>query len=142
MHLGRSGSRITAIAALVTTTIAVTALSTIASGQVPAGVAADPALLADLMREGEGVYRICAACHGSAGEGLPGGQEAGPPLAGNVALSAVGGLLRQIINGGTYMPGLGGSLSDRRIAAVATYVRNSFGNTFGIVTEEQVAAAR
>jgi len=34
------------------------------------------------------------------------------------------------------------SLTDREIAAVATYIRNSFGNNHGIATEEEVAENR
>jgi mono/diheme cytochrome c family protein len=40
------------------------------------------------------------------------------------------------------MPGFGAALSDREVAAVATYVRNSFGNEYGIVGEEAAAADR
>src|SRR5215207_8553845 len=98
MPVKRSATRMTAIAALAATTLAV-ALSSVAQGQTPAPVAPaaapaapaaaapaaepDPVLLADLMREGQGVFRTCAACHGTEGEGLPGGQEAGPRLQGN-----------------------------------------------------------
>jgi mono/diheme cytochrome c family protein len=39
------------------------------------------------------------------------------------------------------MPPFNG-LSDRQVAAVATYIRNSWGNEFGIVTEAQIAAYR
>jgi len=33
-------------------------------------------------------------------------------------------------------------MTDREIAAVATYVRNSFGNKLGIATEEEVGGNR
>lgn len=143
MSVRRSGTRVTSIAALATT-LAIAA-SSIAQSQTPAPAVpegVDPVLFADLMREGQGVFRTCAACHGSQGEGLPGGQEAGPALAGNLLLVSTPQLLYQIINGGAYMPGFGANLDDRRIAAVATFVRNSWGNSFGIVTEAEVAAAR
>jgi mono/diheme cytochrome c family protein len=34
------------------------------------------------------------------------------------------------------------TLTDRQIAAVATYIRNSFGNSYGIATEDEVAGFR
>ena len=61
-----------------------------------------------------------------------------PALAGNSSLRSVGVIVFQVINGGDYMPPFGG-LSNQQIAAVATYIRNSFGNDFGIATEEDVA---
>ncbi len=39
------------------------------------------------------------------------------------------------------MPGFGG-LSDDEVAAVATFVRSSWGNEFGPVTAAEVAAER
>lgn len=143
MSVNRRGIRMTAIAALAATTFAV-AMSSVAQGQTPpvAPEGVDPVLFADLMREGQGVFRTCAACHGTEGEGMPGGQEAGPRLQGNLILLSTPQLLYQIMNGGAYMPGFAANLNDRRMAAVATYVRNSWGNNYGIVTEAEVAAAR
>ncbi|KGQ22909.1 c-type cytochrome [Thermus filiformis] len=105
-------------------------------GAVPAGV--DPAL----MEKGKAVYEAnCAACHQANGQGLPG---AFPPLAGNPNLQDVGhvisvtknGLQGPItVNGQTYngvMPGFP-QLSDEEVKAVATYIRNSWGNAFGPV---------
>ncbi len=40
------------------------------------------------------------------------------------------------------MPGFGGQLDDQKVAAVATYIRNSWGNDFGPVTPAEVAAKR
>lgn len=97
----------------------------------------DPAQVAQLINEGETVYeRRCATCHGNEG----GGSQA-PALAGNNLLASRSTVLSQIILGGAYMPAFG-NLSDHEIAAVATFIRNSFGNEFGPVTEEQVTAAR
>lgn len=99
--------------------------------------AADPALLEALMGEGGGLYRRnCAECHGDEGQG-----GAGEVLAGDGLLADATVVARQIIHGGAYMPPFG-RLTDRNIAAVATFVRNSFGNSFGIVTEADVAANR
>jgi mono/diheme cytochrome c family protein len=98
---------------------------------------ADPALMRALMSEGQTVFsRNCARCHGADGEG---GE--GPRFIGYDRLSFAGVIISQVINGGAYMPPFP-ALSDRQIAAVATYIRNSFGNEFGIVTEDQVATRR
>lgn len=106
----------------------------------PVAAAGDD-LFAAFMEEGGAVYgRICAACHGAQGN---------ESLASHVVLLAdndrLGNerlVLRRVIHGSGYMPGFGGALSDREVAAVATYVRNSFGNDFGIVGEEAAAASR
>jgi mono/diheme cytochrome c family protein len=95
-----------------------------------------------LMKKGEQVYQQnCAACHQANGQGLPG---AFPPLAGNPNLQDVGHVLSVIknglqgpitVNGQTYngaMPGFP-QLSDEEAKAVATYIRNSWGNAFGPV---------
>ena len=98
-------------------------------------------LFAAYMEEGAQVFgRICASCHGINGD---------ESLASHVVLLANNGrlenqrlVLRRVIHGSGYMPGFGAALSDREVAAVATYVRNSFGNEFGIVGEEAAAADR
>jgi cbb3-type cytochrome c oxidase subunit III len=93
----------------------------------------------------------CAACHQSAGQG----SATYPPLAGNPDLAAVdpSGIIATIvngrsgpltINGKTYngtMPAWKGELSNADIAAVATFVRSSWGNHAPGVTEQQVASA-
>ncbi|MGD9507009.1 MAG: cytochrome c [Geminicoccaceae bacterium] len=90
-----------------------------------------------MVREGEPLYRSnCAACHGAEGQG-----GAGPALAGYARLEAVGTVATQIVHGGAYMPAFG-NLSDDQIAAIATYIRNSWGNSFGPVTPADVAAVR
>ena len=40
------------------------------------------------------------------------------------------------------MPAFGKKLSDKEIAAVATYIRTSWGNNFGPIDPQQVANAR
>jgi len=98
----------------------------------------EPEEIAALVEEGEEVFdRRCAACHGGDG----GGGE-GPALAGNDRLASRSAVLSQILLGGAYMPPFGTVLSDHEVAAVATFIRNSFGNAFGPITEDQVAAAR
>jgi predicted lipoprotein with Yx(FWY)xxD motif/cytochrome c5 len=110
-----------------------------AATQQPGGAAAQTdALLAQLKTEGQAVYaRICVACHGAEGQG-----GVGVRLAGNSQLRNARYIAGLIIGGGQQMPAFGRLLSDREIAAVATYVRNSWGNQFGVITEEEVKAAR
>lgn len=65
------------------------------------------------------------------------------PLAGNEKVS--GGpdyLVWAIITGPGYMPEFGPVLSDEQIAAIATFIENSWGNANGIVLPEDVKAVR
>ena len=85
-----------------------------------------------LIAEGASVYRNrCARCHGNNGQGQWYGHDAAPRLDGNFARLSVRGIAVQVIQGGTYMPPFD-SLTDREIAAVATYIRNSLGNNYGL----------
>jgi predicted lipoprotein with Yx(FWY)xxD motif/cytochrome c5 len=93
---------------------------------------------AELMTAGGNLYsRHCAACHGRQG-----GGGAGPRLAGNGDLENNTRVVRQILNGGPFMPPFGNVLSDDEAAAVATFIRNSWGNSFGPIGEEEVSAQR
>lgn len=95
-----------------------------------------------LTDQGGRLYRSrCAKCHGRKGEGQRQGHDAAPRLVGNFARLSVEEIAVQVIRGGSYMPPFD-SLTDREIAAVATYIRNSFGNDLGIATEAEVAANR
>lgn len=95
-----------------------------------------------LTADGAGIYRShCARCHGKKGEGQRSGHDAAPRLGGNFARLSVAEMTAQIIRGGAYMPPFG-ALSDREIAAVASHVRTSFGNSLGPVTEEDVTRSR
>lgn len=106
------------------------------------GATPTPESLNALMAEGGSVYRNrCAKCHGRNGEGQQESHDAAPRLGGNFAHLSVGEIAVRVIRGGSYMPPFG-SLTDREIAAVATYVRNSFGNNLGIASEEEVAENR
>ena len=109
----------------------------------PNEVAPAPVSQDVLIAEGASVYRNrCARCHGRNGQGQWYGHDAAPRLDGNFArLSVVRRIAVQVIQGGTYMPPFA-SLTDREIAAVTTYIRNSFGNNHGIATEEEVAEIR
>ena len=116
----------------------------------PAPAAAPPA--AALARGGKVYEQQCAQCHGEQGQGQPG---AFPPLAGNraVQLADPTNVLRVVLQGG-YLPATAGNprphgmppfqhlLSDEDVAAVATYVRSSWGNQAGGVGTIEVYRAR
>jgi len=105
-------------------------------------------LLTELIAEGEDLYaRNCAGCHGAEGEGTVGPRLATGPAPDFVQSSVVksaGSLAAQILSGNPDrgMPALGGNLTDREVAAIGTYVRNSWGNDFGILPETSVATRR
>ncbi len=102
---------------------------------------ADDVDMAALMKEGAAVFaRICSTCHGANGDEAL--VEHAAILANNSRLENASRVLRRIIHGGGYMPPVGQDLSDREVAAVATFVRNSFGNDFGPVGEEEAAEMR
>jgi cbb3-type cytochrome c oxidase subunit III len=81
----------------------------------------------------------CAACHGANGEG-----GIGPALAGNphVNIANPTAMLTTILQGRNVMPSWRGQLSASDIAAVATFVRSSWGNRVGAVTVQQVTAIK
>ncbi len=125
----------------------------LASLVTTAAVAAETAKPdADTMKRGQAVYsRTCIACHQPTGAGLP---PVFPPLAGSewVAMDAsvavrniVQGMVGPItVKGATYngmMPPVAG-VTDKDIADVVTYVRNSFGNSGAEVTEAEVKAIK
>lgn len=113
--------------------VAFTSLSMIA---IPAwGQGAAPAAAPD----GAAVYDSagCSGCHGANGEG-----GVGPALAGNLNLRDGTAVIGQIVSGGEVMPAFVDILDSDQIAAVATYVRNSWGNDFGEVTAADVASYR
>ena len=76
----------------------------------------------------------CVGCHQSTGRGIPG---VFPPLAGNgvVLASDPADILKIILlgippqSGLVAMPSFAGGMSDQQIAALANYVRTSWGNT-------------
>jgi nitrite reductase (NO-forming) len=128
-------------------------LLALASLVTTAAVAAETAKPdAETMKRGQAVYsRTCSACHQPTGMGIP---PVFPPLAGSewVAMDAsvavrniVQGMQGPItVKGATYngmMPPVGG-VTDKDIADVVTYVRNSFGNSGAEVTEAEVKAIK
>jgi len=92
----------------------------------------------------------CSSCHGATGQGVAGSF---PPLANNPTVTGdpnkvigivLGGLHEPItVNGQSYngqMPPWKGTLTDKQIADVITYIRSSFGNNASAVTPAQVSA--
>ncbi len=113
------------------------------------------------MRRGAEVYEArCADCHGKVGEGALAGEAASgrravPPLAGNraVTMHRADNAILAVIRGGfppatagnprPYgMPPLGQDLNDDEIAAVVTFIRNSWGNQAGAVRQHEVVRMR
>lgn len=80
---------------------------------------------------------VCSSCHGASG-----GGGLGPRLVGNERLADLPRIARMVINGSGYMPAVGRQMSDEQLAAVFTFIRNSWGNEFGPVEPEEVRAAR
>jgi putative membrane-bound dehydrogenase-like protein len=125
------------------------AAATSDSASCPAPVAPTRAQLQD----GRKVYSTtCAACHQASAQGLP---EKYPPLAGSEWVTGderrllrivLQGLTGDIdVGGETYngaMPGWGAILKDADVAAVATYLRNSFGNRASAIAPTTVAGVR
>jgi len=92
----------------------------------------------ELMKQGEALFTVnCESCHGSRGEG-----GAGPALVGNRKLVDADFVIRQIMYGSRFMPKFGEKLSDKEVAAVATFIRESWGNSFGVILEEGVKKHR
>lgn len=92
----------------------------------------------ELIKQGEKLFTDnCVFCHGSRGEG-----GSGPVLAGNKKLADADAVVKQILFGGHFMPPFKDKLSDKEVAAVATFIRNSWGNDFGVVLEDSVKKYR
>lgn len=95
----------------------------------------DPAFAA-VMEAGETLYTTtCVGCHGAQGEGPA------RVFAGNENLEYIVLIASQVIVGGEFMPAFP-ELTDEEIAAIGTYIRNSWGNAFGIVLPEDIAQYR
>jgi mono/diheme cytochrome c family protein len=106
-----------------------------------------------MMRAGEAIYvDNCAACHTGAGTGIP---QLFPALKGSPSVQSAdpASLIRVVLRGaqsvatdpaptGPSMPALGWKLSDAEVAAVVTYIRNSWGNATSPVLASDVASAR
>ena len=97
--------------------------------------------VAALKGEGMVVYgRECAPCHGADGQG----DGAGPPLNGVSALANKELVIKRILVGtpDTGMDPFAKVLTDRQIAAVATFVRTAWENAHGVVVDSDVKPIR
>ena len=109
------------------------------------------------MESGAVIYKqLCFACHGNDGKGTPmvgqPGVTLAPPLPKSPRVLGSGGsLVRTVLHGlqgpldGKTYPGQMlplGANDDEWVAAISTYVRNSFGNKGGPITKEFVAGIR
>jgi mono/diheme cytochrome c family protein len=123
---------------------------------LPAGSAEQTrALAADdpRMQAGGAIYQdLCSACHGPDGHGvafLIPSLAGSPAVASREPTSALQVLIRGARSVATAqeptapaMPSFGWQLTDAQIAAVVTYVRNSFGHTASPVSVDEVRKAR
>jgi mono/diheme cytochrome c family protein len=111
---------------------------------------------AAVMKAGQALYSLhCGTCHQPDGLGASSG-DARAKLVGNpvVQASNPASLINVILYGPHLaklpgpkrwkdMPGtFGEKLADEEVAAIASYVRNAWGNVAGAVTEEQLARRR
>lgn len=118
----------------------------------PGAAGAGAQVTLTLAEQGKSVYGNCVACHQPSGAGVPGQF---PPLAKSewvvgsekrfvaILLKGLSGPIE--VEGKTYngaMPAWEKTLSDKKIAAVASYVRANFGNQAPEISEAKVAAAR
>lgn len=113
----------------------------------------DAVLLATAQQDGEQIYNTrCMSCHQMEGRGVPGTF---PPLTNTEWVTGDKGRLIRLllhgvsgpmeVQGTTYsgtMPPWGGALDDEGIAAIATYIRTSWGNDASEVTADEVARVR
>lgn len=109
----------------------------------------DAAAAEHIFKTGAKLYeQHCAECHRADGRGIP---PAYPPLDGNRALTMGSAVnpIRVVLNGGfppattgnprPYgMPPFGQALNDQEVAAVVSYIRNSWGNRAGYVAPQEV----
>lgn len=79
----------------------------------------------------------CFVCHGEQGFG-----GVGPSFRDDHFLALSDYVIAQILIGRSVMPSFAETLSDQQIAAVATYIRESWGNKFGDVKADEVANTR
>lgn len=106
-----------------------------------------------VMKQGAAIYeKQCVECHRPNGEGMPPGY---PPLANNRSLTMTSAVnpIRMVLNGGyppatkgnprPYgMPPFGPFLSDTEVAAVVSYMRNSWGNQGLLISPVEVSRNR
>jgi mono/diheme cytochrome c family protein len=105
------------------------------------------------LERGRAVYEnICGLCHNTDGKGRP---AQAPPFAGSdwvlgspermirIPLSGLSGPVQvESTEWNLSMPAMGAALPDDDLAAVLTYIRQSWGNKASAITPEQVKAVR
>ncbi|PTY06734.1 cytochrome C [Verrucomicrobia bacterium LW23] len=105
------------------------------------------------MKEGKSAYgSICASCHQAGGGGQPGTY---PPLAGSEWVTGDSHVLIPIVLHGVHGPmtvagaqynnnmqAWGPTIKDKKMAAILTYIRQSWGNNASPVTPEEVGKIR
>lgn len=105
------------------------------------------------MKMGGNIYAAnCAACHNSNGRGIP---NLAASLANNPAIVASdpSSIITTVLQGGrgavtlgnptsAAMPSFAWKLSDEQVAAVSTYIRNSWGNAASAVPSEDITQRR
>lgn len=110
----------------------------------------------ETLQSGETVYNVnCGTCHLPTGLGSPDNETSGARLAGSPVVQSPNpaSLINVILYGPQppnpplpkrwkHMEGFADKLADEDIAALATYLRNSWGNIAGPVTVQQVAKQR
>jgi mono/diheme cytochrome c family protein len=131
-----------------------TATGQASSSGTAAAAAPDSAASSTAGADGATIYQRCAACHQVGGTGVPGVY---PPLAGSeIATGPAARPINIVLHGlsgpipvagkafNSTMPpfGTGVPMSDAEIAAVLTYVRQSWGNAAPPVTPADVARER
>ena len=110
------------------------------------------------MTRGEGIYKeLCYSCHGEDGrgnvrEGAAPGTTMAPPLAASTSVTGHRDYVIKVLLHGLTGPIAGqtysevmvpmGTNNDEWVAAVASYVRNSFDNAASFVTPAEVARVR
>lgn len=95
--------------------------------------------LAELKARGAQLYATnCGVCHQAHGKGVP---NAFPALDGSKVVADKAQSIAILLNGKNAMPAWR-TLSDVELAAVATFVRNNWGNSFGEVQPAEFKAAR
>lgn len=124
-----------AVVAALTGAMAVMSASQVSAQATPD----DPAVVAAAVTAGAPLYaRNCAGCHGNEGQG---GN--GPMLFNNQFVAQQSSVVNQIFLGNAErgMPGFT-QLSNEDIANLTTFVRNSWGNAFGLTTADYVGTVR
>lgn len=130
------------------------AIATYLKDQRGQAVSAKPLSAHDpIMAAGGAIYQdLCSACHKSDGSGVP---HLIPDLAGNASVASrePTTLIRVVLQGaqsvatqeeptGPAMPAFGWQLTDAQVAAVATFISNTWNHAAPAVSENQVRAAR